>query len=159
MNGLKSDRGRAVNDKKRLDSEELLRAIAFTWLNLRRRGKRMLADMEHDLTWEQILVLSELDREDGLQLTVLADRLDREHTTMSRMVDGLEKRNLAVRVAAKDDKRQRLVYLTRFGRKQVEQLQPMVDELIGALFKGVSAKQTEVALECLQTLIRNMAVE
>jgi len=148
-----------VNDKKRLDSEELLRAIAFTWLNLRRRGKRMLADMEHDLTWEQILVLSELDREDGLQLTVLADRLDREHTTMSRMVDGLEKRNLAVRVAAKDDKRQRLVYLTRFGRKQVEQLQPMVDELIGALFKGVSAKQTEVALECLQTLIRNMAVE
>ncbi len=119
----------------------------------------MLADMEHDLTWEQILVLSELDREDGLQLTVLADRLDREHTTMSRMVDGLEKRNLAVRVAAKDDKRQRLVYLTRFGRKQVEQLQPMVDELIGALFKGVSAKQTEVALECLQTLIRNMAVE
>lgn len=148
-----------MNDKKRLDSEELLRAIAFTWLNLRRRGKRMLADMEHDLTWEQILVLSELDREDGLQLTVLADRLDREHTTMSRMVDGLEKRNLAVRVAAKDDKRQRLVYLTRFGRKQVEQLQPMVDELIGALFKGVSAKQTEVALECLQTLIRNMAVE
>lgn len=137
------------------DPIELLRAIAFTWLHLRQRGKKMLTDLNYDLTFEQIMVLQILDLEDGLQLGVLAERADRERTTISRMVDGLEKRNLAVRVSDKYDKRQKLVYLTKLGKKKVEQLGPLVEDFMEILVKGITRKQIETTSEILRVIIAN----
>jgi Transcriptional regulators len=137
------------------DPIELLKVIAFTWLHLRQRGKKILADLKYDLTFEQIIVLQILDQEDGLQLGVLAERADRERTTTSRMVDGLEKRNLAVRVPDKYDKRQKLVYLTKLGEKRVEQLGPLVRDFVEIALKGVTRKQIETTSETLHVIIAN----
>jgi DNA-binding MarR family transcriptional regulator len=144
-----------MNHKDNSCYEELLRTIAFTWLMFRQKGKKMLADMNYDLTFEQVFVLQILEEKDGLKLGDLADKADRERTTMSRMVDGLEKRNLAVRVPDKYDKRQKLVYLTKLGKRRNEQMVPLVDKFIETVFKGVNKKQIESTLETLRAIFGN----
>lgn len=141
------------------DQRDLLRAIALTWLSTRRRAKKALADMDYDLTQEQIVCLEELKRKDGLELGVLADRIDRERTTVTRMIDGLEKRNLVVRVADRDDKRNRLVYLTKLGRKRIEDLDPVVQEFHARMMNGVTQPQIQAALRVLKTIIANAESE
>jgi DNA-binding MarR family transcriptional regulator len=135
-----------------LKCEELLRNIAHSWLMLRQKGKKMLADMNYDLTFEQIMVLQILEEEDGLMLGVLAEKADRERTTMSRMVDGLEKRNLATRISDKTDKRQKLVYLTKLGKKRNAEMAPLIEKFIQEAFSGVQNKNIEVTLETLKAI-------
>jgi DNA-binding MarR family transcriptional regulator len=74
---------------------------------------------------------------------------------MSRMVDGLEKRNLAVRVAKGSHKRHKLVYLTKLGRQRIEKLNPIAGELLETAFQGVARTQLTMTLETLQTIIKN----
>jgi DNA-binding MarR family transcriptional regulator len=137
--------------------EELLRAIAYGWLFLRQRGKKMIADLNYDLTFEQVFVLQILEKEDGLKLGVLAEKADRERTTMSRMVDGLERRNLAIRVPDKYDKRQKLVYLTKLGRKRNEEMIHLIDKFVEMFFRRVNKKQVESTLETLQLIFADKA--
>lgn len=132
--------------------DELLRTIAQSWLMLRQKGKKMLAEMNYDLTFEQILVLQILEEEDGLMLGVLAEKADRERTTMSRMVDGLEKRNLAIRISDKADKRQKLVYLTKLGKKRNAEMAPLIERFIQKAFYGLQNKNIEVTLDTLKSI-------
>jgi MarR family transcriptional regulator, organic hydroperoxide resistance regulator len=141
-----------VSQTSRSKYDELLRTIAQSWLMFRQKGKKMLAEMNYDLTFEQILVLQILEEEDGLMLGVLAEKADRERTTISRMVDGLEKRNLAIRISDKTDKRQKLVYLTKLGKKRNAEMAPLIEKFIQEAFSGVQNKNIEVTLETLKAI-------
>ena len=145
-----------MSHKVNSSSKELLKIIAYTWLTLRQRGKRLLAEQNYDLTFEQVTILQILEEEEGLQLGVLAEKADRESTTISRMVDGLEKRNLAIRIPDKYDKRQKLIYLTKLGKKRNEEMIPLLDKFLNDMFQGVSKKQTESALEILHKIFNNL---
>jgi DNA-binding MarR family transcriptional regulator len=115
--------------------------------------------MKYDLTHEQIICLEELKRQDGLELGELAKHIDRERTTVTRMIDGLEKRNLVVRVADRGDKRNRLVYLTQLGKKRVQELGPIVLEFYDKLLHGTSESHLDVTLKTLRTIIKNAESE
>ena len=145
-----------MSQKSNASYEELLRTIAYTWLTLRQKGKKMLADQKYDLTFEQVTILQILDHEEGLKLGVLAEKADRESTTISRMVDGLEKRNLAIRIPDKYDKRQKLIYLTNLGKKRNEEMIPLLNRFLKDMFRGVNMKQAESTLEILQKIFDNL---
>ena len=138
---------------------ELVRTVALAWLSTRRQAKKELADMELDLTHEQIICLLELQRQDGLELGALANHIDRERTTVTRMIDGLEKRNLVVRVADRSDKRNRLVYLTKLGKKRIEELEPVVRGFYSKILRDITQAQVDVTLKTLRTIIANAEKE
>jgi len=144
-----------VGPKGVSERRELLRVIALSWLSSRRRAKKELADMKYDLTHEQLICLEELRRQDGLELGALARHVDRERTTVTRMVDGLERRNLVVRIADKSDGRNRLVYLTKLGKKRIEELDPVVQDYYGKMLDGINPSQMRVTLKTLRTIIAN----
>lgn len=101
----------------------LFNAVGRLWFALKRWGRQYLSDLKYDLTMEQLIVLSILDAaEDGLPIKVLAELVERERTTISRMIDGLEKRNLVLRVNDKRDNRQKLVYLTHLAREKLKEI-------------------------------------
>lgn len=135
--------------------EDLLRLILYAALSARRRGKQMLSSMDYDLTFEQVFVLRILSQEEGLQLSALAEKADRERTTMSRMIDGLEKRKLVVRIADKYDKRQRLVHLTKLGRDRLAQIHSSVVDLSTILYRGIGKSHLEITYNTLRAIIAN----
>lgn len=136
--------------------QELLGAIAHTWLSVKQKAKNTLKYMNYDLTFEQMMVLHILDDYEGLNLGDVADKADRERTTISRMVDGLEKRNLVIRVPDKIDKRQKLLYLTNFGKERIAQMDPLQKEFHRLIYRDIDEKEIENCIKTLTKIIDNI---
>ena len=139
--------------------ETFLKTLAYAWLSLRQTGKKILLDMESDLTIEQGLVLIILETNDGLTLGSLAEKADRERTTISRMVSGLEKRNLVVRIPGPIDKREKLIYLTNLGRELIANMAGFQETLSERVYKGISKNQIETCLNVLRKMLNNLKGE
>lgn len=136
--------------------KQLISHLASTWLLIKNRAKRMLCDMKHDLTFEQMMILHILANEEGQNLGSMAEQADREQTTISRMVDGLEKRNLVLRVSDKSDKRQKLLYLTPLGKERMVQMKPFREQFYSVIYKDISEKEICLCLATLEKMFRNL---
>lgn len=86
---------------------------------------------EVGLTRSQCSVLAHLARHDGIQQGTLAEILEVEPITLTRLVDRLEQMGLVTRQAHRSDRRIRLLQLTDAAR-------PLLAEIfaIGALTRG-----------------------
>lgn len=78
---------------------------------------RRFAAAGYDVTVEQWRVLVQLWREDGQCQKTLACAVCKDKTSLTRLIDGLEKRNLIVRVPHQLDRRLKLIYLTARGKE------------------------------------------
>jgi DNA-binding MarR family transcriptional regulator len=109
---------------------------------------------ESGLTFSQMKVLVELESEDEDERTVtaLSDELGISPASASRAAEGLVRKKLATRVEDPDDRRVRLLTLTRKGRE-------LADRIISARLAGLEDftaslsadehKKLEAALDAL----------
>lgn len=141
------------SDKKRT----LSRTVGRSWLSLKQAGRKILARNDFNLTFEQLIVLFILDECDGQSLRVMAEHADRERTTMTRMIDGLERRNLVIRITDKQDRRNKLVYLTHQGREMIQQVGEHASQFESMVYKGMSEEKVALAIEVLEQMNRNIA--
>lgn len=126
---------------------------------LKRCCNRFISEKSLDLSMEQIIVLSILDDEEGLHLTQLAERCDRDKTTITRMISGLERRNFVVKVPSKTDARQKLIYLTHLAREKLAALQPFADEIQRIALKGIDPNHVRLVQEVLDEVTKNLKEE
>ena len=136
--------------------QDLIYAIGHSWLSIKQFAKKILSELKYDLTFEQIMILSILEQEEGLNIGSIAERADRERTTISRMVDGLEKRNLVVRVQDKVDKRQKFMYLTNLGKERLVSIHKLDEEFFPLLYKGISNKEMDISLKVMNAIVANI---
>ena len=148
--------GEYMSFKKNSVRHELIAFISRTWLLIKQDAKTMLHMVEYDLTFEQIVVLHILEEEEGQNLSMIAERADRERTTISRMVDGLERRNLVVRIPDKSDKRQKMLYLTPLGKERLKDLEPMGEEFYDRIYSNVTEEEIESCLTTLKKMFCNL---
>ena len=137
-------------------SEKLIRTIANSWLLIRQKAKRLLVEMSSDLTFEQLMILHLLDQEEGQNLGKIAEKADRERTTISRMIAGLEKRNLVVAIVNKEDKRQKLLYLTNLGKERLAMVSTRGEQFYGTVYRGLDNDQIDSCYRALQKIITNL---
>ncbi|WP_051296329.1 MarR family winged helix-turn-helix transcriptional regulator [Eisenibacter elegans] len=70
----------------------------------------------HDITREQWVVLLALWEQDGRNQRDIAAWVGKDKTSVTRLIHGLERRNLVVRVQHQVDRRNKLIYLTKAGK-------------------------------------------
>jgi len=70
-----------------------------------------------DLTYSQYLVLMALAEQDGISISRLAERLELSRSTMTPMLRRLEAKGLLIREIEKGNERQKIVSLTKMGRR------------------------------------------
>jgi len=70
-----------------------------------------------DLTYSQFLVLMALAEQDGISITSLAKRLELSRSTMTPMLRRLEAKGLLIREMEQGNERQKIVSLTKKGRR------------------------------------------
>ena len=104
---------------------------------------------------EQFAVLVRLSISDGLSQNVIAEYVLKDDATITRILDSLEKKKLAVRKKARHDRRSNLAYLTPKGKELVEKMLPEVKELNRCLLEGVDGDQAEAAIKVLEKLREN----
>lgn len=120
-----------------------------TWQKISRYYNQRLA--VYDLTVPKALLLLEIAPESGKNPRLLAKDLDLENSSMSGLLDRLEKQGLVKRQPDPADRRGILIFLTPQGVKAREDIKSLVEELDRKI-------QEVIAADDIKTFRRIMAV-
>src|SRR6476646_84776 len=116
--------------------------IAETAHALRKAFDRRAVGM--GVTRAQWKVLFRLQRQPGLRQIELADMLDIEPITLSRIVDRLEESGLVERLADPSDRRAWRLHVTARAQPLIAKLHAIADEMIADAFAGIDRKDIEI---------------
>jgi DNA-binding MarR family transcriptional regulator len=104
----------------------------------------------------QVAALVHLDRIEELSQTDLAARLGMRKAATGSLLDGLEGKGLVERARSRDDRRLQLVSITEAGRRVVDQVDQMAEELGTRLRKGIPRAERAQLISILQRLRGNL---
>jgi DNA-binding MarR family transcriptional regulator len=134
--------------------ESLPFEIAETAHALRRAFDRRAAVL--GVTRAQWKVLFRLSRMPGLRQVELADMLDVEPITLSRIVDRLAEGNLVERRADPADRRAWRLYVTEVAKPIVEKLRRLGEAMTEEAFAGIPQNQLVALRETLAQVRENL---
>jgi MarR family transcriptional regulator for hemolysin len=124
------------------------REIIFTISDVGRL-LRTYADQKarlHGMTRAQWAVLLRLERREGLKQSDLADDLDIQPITLTRLVDRLCDSALIERRPDPTDRRAKRLYLTPAARPLLDRIATQVEELAGTVLAGVDPAAVGIML-------------
>jgi MarR family transcriptional regulator, transcriptional regulator for hemolysin len=101
-------------------------------------------------------VLARLDRFEGLKQTELAEMLDLQPISLTRLLDGLAENGLIERRPDPDDRRAKRLYLTPAARPLLERLTDLGEDLMATALAGLSTAEVEAVLGNLTTVKENL---
>jgi MarR family transcriptional regulator, transcriptional regulator for hemolysin len=108
------------------------------------------------ITRAQWVVLVRLDRFEGLKQAELAEMLDLQPITLTRLLDRLAECGLIERRPDPNDRRAKLLYLTPKARPLLEQLGELGNELMGTALAGVAREHVELMVAQLAVVKENL---
>jgi MarR family transcriptional regulator for hemolysin len=109
------------------------------------------------VTRAQWKVLFRLERQPGLRQIELADMLDIEPITLSRIIDRLEEAALVERVADPADRRAWRLHVTARAQPLIAKLRGVADDMISEAFAGIDPKDIEITRQVLGRVRENAA--
>ena len=108
-----------------------------------------------DITPEQWTVLLYLWEKDGVSQQELCNATFKDKPSMTRLIDNMEKLNLVVRIASKDDRRTNLVHLTRLGRELEPEARRVSTLTLKEALQGVTSEELSISQEVLRKVFAN----
>src|SRR5450759_915823 len=134
------------------------REIAFMIMEVARLLKTY-ADQrarQYGMSRAQWAVLFRLDRSEGLKQSELAELLDLQPITLTRLLDRLSDNGLIERRADPNDRRANRLFLTPAARPLLERLTVLGEDMMGTVLEGLDAKSIDRMLKELGTLKDNL---
>lgn len=110
----------------------------------------------YDITVEQWRVLVNLWNREGQSQRELAEAVHKDKTGMTRILNGMEKRDLVVRTPDKADARNKLIYLTRKGREYQQALVVLTRKTLDEALHGIAEEELQRSKNVLRRVIRNL---
>lgn len=120
------------------------------------RVQKSFMSAGHRITVEQWLLLVNLRNSDGQLHQELADNTYKDKTTVTRLLDGLEKKGLVKRAAGTTDRRQRRISITGKGQKLLKTLGPLALETQGLSLQGIDPGELEICRNVLLKVYGNV---
>ncbi len=105
-----------------------------------------------DLSKEQWSVLKRLYVDDGQPQNDLAFITHRDKTSMTRLVNTMESKDLVVRKNDENDRRVNRIFLTVYGKQVIEKVQPIMYDLIPAVQESLDDQEIEVLIKALKKI-------
>lgn len=106
-------------------------------------------------TRAQWLVMYYIERYEKMSQTELADKLDLKSSTVVRLLDRMEKEEIVLRIKGQKDRRVTYIMLTDKGKKRIEELLPIVQEVSILFSRGISEEEFEIFNTVLNKLYEN----
>jgi MarR family transcriptional regulator for hemolysin len=136
----------------------LNKEFAFTLMDAARL-LRTYADQkaaQFGITRAQWVVLSRLDRQEGLKQSEFAEILDLQPISLTRLLDRLCDNGLIERRADPNDRRAKRLYLRPAARPLLEQLNELGEELMTNALVGIARDNVERMVEELAIVKENL---
>jgi MarR family transcriptional regulator for hemolysin len=136
----------------------LEREVAFNINDVARLLKTYADQRARDLgmTRAQWAVLARVERSEGLKQCELADTLDLQPITLTRLIDRLCDGGLIERRSDPDDRRAKRLYLTPAARPVLDGLMRLGQDIMATVLAGIEPGAVEQLLVHLLTLKTNL---
>jgi MarR family transcriptional regulator for hemolysin len=108
------------------------------------------------ITRAQWVVLARLDRSEGLKQSELAEVLDLQPISLTRLLDKLCESDLIERRADPIDRRAKRLFLKPAARPLLEKLGDLGEELMGTALSGVNRESVQHMIEKLGMVKENL---
>jgi MarR family transcriptional regulator, transcriptional regulator for hemolysin len=134
------------------------REFAFTLVDVARLLRTYADQMgaQYGITRAQWAVIVRLDRHEGLKQSELAEILDLQPITLTRLLDRLCDSGLIERRADPTDRRANRLFLTPAARPLLQRLAGLSEELMSTALDGVDRSAVAMMLSNLSTVKENL---
>jgi len=112
-----------------------------------------------DLTPEQFLVMDTLWDEGVLNQQQIADFIQKDKNSVTKLLDGLEKRGFIVRTAAGTDRRSKNIVVTKLAEEMKDRVVELALQAVDQICNGISHKELTVFISVLTRMIKNMTTD
>lgn len=109
-----------------------------------------------DITVEQFSILGLLWYKEGLNQQEIAEFLNRDKTTITRVLDNMFKKNLLVKAVDQADRRNKRIYLTSKGKELQYSSVQIAGEIYMKALENLNEKDIEPTLKVLKTIEANL---
>lgn len=110
----------------------------------------------YDVTCEQWAILNSLWIKNGQSQKELAGCTCKDKTSITRLLDGMQKRKLVTRFADKKDARQNLILLTEKGKNLRLKLLRQIEKTLQEAQKKIKASDLQVCKNVLLHVTQNL---
>ncbi|WP_299898311.1 MarR family transcriptional regulator [uncultured Aquimarina sp.] len=147
-----------MNDTKAID----LNAHALSWIGKIHYDfgflvQKAFGENGLDLSKEQWSVLKRLNVNDGQSQNDLAFITHRDKTSMTRLVNTMESKDLVVRKSDENDRRVNRIFLTDYGKEVIEKVTPIMYDLIPAVQESLTEEEIENLINTLKKVKAKIA--
>jgi len=125
-----------------------------TWQKLSRYYNQLLS--KYDLTVQKALLLLEIPPGSGKNPRSLAKSLDLENSSMTGLLDRIEKQGLIERQRDPNDRRGILIFLTPQGLEARQTIHSLVEELDNKLQSALSAEEVKIFRKVISTINKQL---
>ena len=91
---------------------------------------KCFAEAGYPIRKEQWILMIRLTESDGINQRALCDECMMDKVQLTRLLDGLEAMNWISRKSDSDDRRNKLIYVTKKGKDSVEELMQVVQNVM-----------------------------
>ena len=138
-----------MNNKKYQFQDSLAYLVHRASKTLRKYFNQELKRNGYSITVEQFDVLVRLWDMDGQHQQQIAATLCKDKTTMTRLIKSIEALHLVKRVTNKKEARQKIVYLTKSGKKIMKELTSLAQEVLVTSQKGIAPADKAICKDVL----------
>ena len=123
---------------------------------LRQKIQACVNEYDPDLSVELIEILGLLSRNDGINQQEIANKVSKDKSSITYLINALVKRELVERVAYKNDRRNKQIFLTSKGKKLVEKVYPWALELYKKAAGNLHEDEISKALLLVKKMTANL---
>lgn len=121
-----------------------------------RMFQNVITQAGYDITIEQWVIIANLRREDGQFQQQLADNIYKNKTSVTRMINALQKKGLVKRTADLKDLRQKRIFLTKEGAQLFKELRPLAMQVQEKATHGIKPDEMEYCKNILLKIYGNI---
>jgi DNA-binding MarR family transcriptional regulator len=144
----------AIPTEIKPEIDSILEAILYLYTESRRLTKELARQV--DLTGPQLTVLKMLEGLGDLSLSELSERIRAQNSTVTGIIDRMERESLVVRMRSTEDRRVVKIKLTDKGSKIARAIAVEPMEIFRGALDGLSAGETRELLKILTKVARRV---
>lgn len=117
--------------------------------------QKQFNDAGFDLTVDQWVLLDHVFRNPGISQNTLSELTTKDAPTVTRIIDLLNKKGLAERRMAEDDRRKFLIFLTPAGEVKYREVLPVVVDIRRKGWGGLSDEDYQHFVRIMDSIYQN----
>lgn len=135
---------------------ELGLAMSEMKSRLRQKIQTTINEYDPDLSFELIEILGLLSRNNGINQQEIGNKVSKDKSSITYLINSLVKRDLVERIAYKNDRRNKQIFLTVNGKQIVETVYPWALDLYKKAAGDIDEEEISKALLLVKKMTANL---